>query len=197
MLKYFLTAFEERLSAITTPHKLPYFNAMYSLGILLTPAERRRPWILYCTPGLLAAQVARVASVTLILALILLWVLHELLNSGRSFLAKLVAVAFLSRVVLTPLEVIVVRLSVQRNHGLPEHTPLISQDVNDGEGVTGAGEDVIWYVHCDFSFSFIPLDGYSLRTGREPYGGLIDCAKKIIDEEGWSALYRAWWLSTF
>jgi len=129
--------------------------------------------------------------------LILLWVLHELLNSGRSFLAKLVAVAFLSRVVLTPLEVIVVRLSVQRNHGLPEHTPLISQDVNDGEGVTGAGEDVIWYVHCDFSFSFIPLDGYSLRTGREPYGGLIDCAKKIIDEEGWSALYRAWWLSTF
>jgi len=103
MPKYFLMAFEERLSAITTPHKLPYFNATYSLSILLTPAERRRPWILYCTPGLLAAQVARVASITLILASILLWVLPELLNPGISFLAKVVAVAFLSKAVLTPL----------------------------------------------------------------------------------------------
>lgn len=36
----------------------------------------------------------------------------------------------------------------------------------------------------------------SLRTEREPYIGLVDCAKRIIDEEGWSALYRAWWLTT-
>lgn len=35
----------------------------------------------------------------------------------------------------------------------------------------------------------------SLRTEREPYIGLVDCAKRIIDEEGWSALYRAWWLT--
>ena len=37
----------------------------------------------------------------------------------------------------------------------------------------------------------------SLRTEREPYTGLADCAKRIIDEEGWSALYRAWWLTMF
>lgn len=35
----------------------------------------------------------------------------------------------------------------------------------------------------------------SLRTEREPYVGLLDCAKRIVDEEGWTALYRAWWLT--
>jgi hypothetical protein len=29
----------------------------------------------------------------------------------------------------------------------------------------------------------------------DPYLGLIDCAKRIIDEEGWRALYRGWWLT--
>lgn len=37
----------------------------------------------------------------------------------------------------------------------------------------------------------------SLRTEREPYIGLVDCAKRIMDEEGWGALYRAWWLTMF
>lgn len=41
----------------------------------------------------------------------------------------------------------------------------------------------------------IEIKSNSLRTEREPYIGLVDCAKRIIDEEGWSALYRAWWLT--
>jgi len=173
---------------------------MYSLGILLTPIERRRPWIFYRTPGLLATQVARIACVTLVLGSILLWILPALENPGIWFFAKVIAVACLSRVVLSPLQIIATRLSIQRNHGMPEHNPLISQDVSDSEEVTehaSAGEDVIWYVPCHFFPSIIPADGYSLRTDREPYAGLIDCGKRIIDEEGWCALYRAWWLSTF
>ena len=38
---------------------------------------------------------------------------------------------------------------------------------------------------------------HSLRTEREPYIGMVDCAKRIIDEEGWSTLYRGWWLTMF
>lgn len=34
-----------------------------------------------------------------------------------------------------------------------------------------------------------------LRHERDPYLGFVDCAKRIIDEEGWQTLYRAWWVT--
>ena len=34
-----------------------------------------------------------------------------------------------------------------------------------------------------------------LRNDKDPYLGLVDCAKRIIDEEGWGTLYRGWWLT--
>jgi hypothetical protein len=39
------------------------------------------------------------------------------------------------------------------------------------------------------------LVAYRLRNEKDPYLGLTDCAKRILDEEGWMALYRAWWLT--
>jgi hypothetical protein len=49
-------------------------------------------------------------------------------------------------------------------------------------------------------FSITPprllIGGFSrLRNDKDPYLGLVDCAKRIIDEEGWGALYRGWWLT--
>jgi hypothetical protein len=35
----------------------------------------------------------------------------------------------------------------------------------------------------------------SLRSEGDPYLGLVDCAKRIITEEGWMTLYRAWWIT--
>ena len=35
----------------------------------------------------------------------------------------------------------------------------------------------------------------SLRHEKDPYLGLIDCAKKVVAEEGWQSLYRVWWLT--
>ena len=35
----------------------------------------------------------------------------------------------------------------------------------------------------------------SLRHEKDPYLGFVDCAKSIITEEGWGALYRAWWIT--
>ena len=32
-----------------------------------------------------------------------------------------------------------------------------------------------------------------LRQENDPYLGLVDCSKRIIAEEGWATLYRAWW----
>ena len=34
-----------------------------------------------------------------------------------------------------------------------------------------------------------------LRHEKDPYLGFMDCAKRIIDEEGWQTFYRAWWVT--
>lgn len=35
----------------------------------------------------------------------------------------------------------------------------------------------------------------SLRHEKDPYLGFVDCVKNIITEEGFGALYRAWWIT--
>lgn len=170
--------------AITTPHKLPWFNAVHSCRILLTPTERRRPWIIYLTPGLLAAQVAHISYVVLILRSIRRLILPELATGWHDIspirLSFFFVLALASTAVLTPLEVISIRLAIQRNYASAEYNS-VSQEGGDAEDVeeyAGANEDVI-----------------GLRSDRPPYTGLIDCAKTIVEEEGWTALYRAWWLT--
>ncbi len=141
-------------SAITTPHKLPYLNAAKSLRVLLTPTERRRPWIIYFTPGLLAAEVSHIALVVLGLTPLRRLLLPAPPSETSSSLpeistVKLViyfVVVALFTVVLTPLEVIATRLAIQRNHASAEYNS-VSQEVDgDGEDVgefAGAEEDVI------------------------------------------------------
>ncbi|KAI6002711.1 mitochondrial carrier [Pisolithus albus] len=172
--------------AITTPHKLPWFNAVHSCRILLTPTERRRPWIIYLTPGLLAAQVAHISYVVLILRSIRRLILPELATQpwwrdiSPIRLSFFFVLALASTAVLTPLEVISIRLAIQRTYASAEYNS-VSQEGGDAEEVeeyAGANEDVI-----------------GLRSDRPPYTGLIDCAKTIVEEEGWTALYRAWWLT--
>ncbi|KAI6040357.1 mitochondrial carrier [Pisolithus marmoratus] len=137
--------------AITTPHKLPWFNAAYSCRILLTPSERRRPWIIYLTPGLLATQVAHISYVVLILRTVRRLILPELaVQSGWrdvSFLrlSSFFVLAVASTAILTPLEVISIRLAIQRNYASAEYNS-VPEEGGDAEDVTeyaGANEDVI------------------------------------------------------
>jgi hypothetical protein len=95
-----------------------------------------------------------------------------------------VVVAVLATVVLTPLEVIGTRLAIQRNHASSEYNSVRQEADGSGDPeeipleYAGAEEDVI-----------------GLRNEEDPYVGLVDCAKRIVDEEGWQALYRAWWVT--
>jgi len=175
--------------AITTPYKLPYFKPLYSLRILLTPTERRRPWLIFLTPGLLTSQVLAAAYAILILGS-LRKVILPVYRPGEPFptegytplrLGLYLIVVIVSTVVLTPLEVISTKLSIQRNHALSEYNS-VSQEVE------GDPEETIEY-------SGTEEDVIGLRNERDPYTSLIDCGKRIIDEEGLSALYRAWWLT--
>ncbi|GLB37464.1 putative mitochondrial carrier (TC 2.A.29) family protein [Lyophyllum shimeji] len=171
--------------SITTPHKLPYLRLMHSLRILLTPTERRRPWILYLTPGLLPAEVLHIAIVVLGLGPLRRLLVPELSAKSEKGIADIsiakfstyLIIVILSSAVLTPLEVIATRLAIQRNHASAEYNSVSQEVEGDAEETveySGAEEDVI-----------------GLRNEADPYLGLVDCAKRIINEEGWMSLYRA------
>ncbi|KZT11031.1 mitochondrial carrier [Laetiporus sulphureus 93-53] len=174
--------------SITTPYKLPYFRPFYSLRILLTPTERKRPWILYMTPGLLAAESLHVAYTALLLSGVRALLLPRSGSTDYSLspvrFGLYMTIEILSTAILCPLEVITTKLAIQRNHAAPEYNSVeqeVEDDALDGAEYTeysGAEEDVI-----------------GLRHEKDPYLGLVDCAKRIIDEEGWRTLYRAWWLT--
>ncbi|KAI0314085.1 mitochondrial carrier [Amylostereum chailletii] len=175
--------------SITTPHRLPYFKPAHSLRVLLTPTERRKPWTLYLTPGLLAAEILHISYVVIGIRSLR----HLLLPSfsgpepprledvSTIKLVIFLSFSIISTVVLCPLEVISTRLSVQRNHAAAEFNSVAQEEDGDAEEVmeyAGADEDVI-----------------GLRSELDPYLGLADCAKRIVHEEGLRALYRGWWLT--
>ncbi|KAF9501541.1 mitochondrial carrier [Pleurotus eryngii] len=172
----------------TTPQKLPWLNLMQSLRVLLTPTERRRPWVLYLTPGLLAAEISHVGYVTLVLGTLRRLLLPALSKPGiptpsdfpplRTIIY--ISVVVVSTIILTPLEVISTRLAIQRNHALSGNNS-VSQEVD------GDAEDLPEYSPEE--------DVIGLRNEEDPYIGIVDCAQRILQEEGLRALYRAWWIT--
>ena len=115
--------------SIVTPYRLPWFRPMYSLRILLTPTERRRPWVLYLTPGLLTAQVLQISYTVVILRS-----LRTLLLAGDSFSSVkfgiYVLIEMLSTVIICPVEVMTTKLAIQRNHSAAEYNS-VEQEVED------------------------------------------------------------------
>lgn len=83
-----------------------------------------------------------------------------------------------STAILCPLEVLATRLSVQRNHPTTDADCAIDGMADPAADYIGEEEDVI-----------------ALRSEEDPYLGLSDCARRMIDEEGPGSLYRAWWLT--
>lgn len=142
--------------SITTPYRLPYFAPLQSLRALLTPTERRRPWIIYLTPGLFAAQFMHLTYKIVLMGTLRRWLLPDLHSEdseldGVAFIkvGVLLAVALLSTAILCPLEVIASKLAIQRNHASSEYNS-VSQEAEDtdipGEEYaeySGAEEDVI------------------------------------------------------
>lgn len=144
-------------SAITTPYRLPYFRPVYSLRVLLTPTERRRPWVIYTTPGLFAAQFLHLAYKIIFVGSLKALLLpssdesgdKHLLNANPIAIGVMITIGLFSTAILCPLEVIASKLAIQRNHAAPEYNS-VSQEIED-DGITpeeyveyaGEDEDVI------------------------------------------------------
>jgi hypothetical protein len=118
-----------RLSAITTPHKLPWFAPLRSLQILLTPTEFYKPWKIYRAPGLVPARLIHVLWLAIIqrtVRRLLLPGLDPMERSGdhkttgekwnidtSALIVYIIFVVFSSIFILTPLEVMTTRLTIQ------------------------------------------------------------------------------------
>ena len=141
--------------SITTPYRLPYLSPFRSLRVLLTPTELRKPWVLYLTPGLLAAEFLHITYVVIGLRALRNILLPSLAQtddpqpqdlSFRSLIVYL-AIALFSTAILCPLEVISTRLAVQRNHESAEFNSVGQEETGDVEDVPeySPAEDVIGY----------------------------------------------------
>jgi len=170
--------------AITTPQKLPFFGLKQSLRSLLTPNERARPWVLYLTPGLLVTQLLHTGLFVLGLTPLRRLLLPKLSNKGSledvsvMKLSIYLVVVILSTAIFTPLDVMATRLAIQRNHKSSEYNLAATQDdaaVGEPPAYGAAVEEEV----------------IGLRNEADPYLGFIDCAKRIIVEEGWRSLFRA------
>ncbi|KIJ49645.1 hypothetical protein M422DRAFT_225557 [Sphaerobolus stellatus SS14] len=181
--------------AITTPYLLPWFAPRYALQRLFTPTELRKPWLLYLTPGLLAAKVLHLGYIILFMGTFRALLLPSLgkIASGtydrsdgvpQDFttirIFSYVFLTAISTIILCPLEVIMTRLSLQRNHRDSDH-----YEAAQGEAVELEPES-------EFAGS---EDVIGLRDESDPYVGLQDSARRMINEEGWRALYRGWWIT--
>ncbi|KAG9086239.1 hypothetical protein FS749_003793 [Ceratobasidium sp. UAMH 11750] len=93
-------------------------------------------------------------------------------------LAVFLLFSMASTVVLCPLEVLATRLSVQRNHSTTDADRAIDGMSDPMPDYIGEEEDVI-----------------ALRSEEDPYRSLLDCAKRMVGEEGVGSLFRAWWLT--
>ncbi|KAJ1303786.1 hypothetical protein OPQ81_008209 [Rhizoctonia solani] len=181
--------------AVCTPHRLPWFKPMKALRIVLTPYEIRKPWMLYLTPGLLAARMLIVVWVVAVARVVRAKLLPSLANGLSSAhdpddqnrmtkflnptkLAVFLLFSMTSTIILCPLEVLATRLSVQRNQSKTDADGVIDGATDPPQDYIGEEEDVI-----------------ALRSEEDPYTGLIDCAKRMTREEGVGSLFRAWWLT--
>lgn len=126
---------------------------MKSLRILLTPTERTKPWLLYLTPGLLNAEIAHITVVVLIITPFRRWLLPLPAEPGSPFpelsswsMGFYMIVVMITTVILTPLEVMGVRLAIQRNHASAEYNSVAQEVDGDAEPApeySGVEEDVI------------------------------------------------------
>jgi hypothetical protein len=150
--------------SLATPHTTPLISPISNLRLLLTADERASPLRLW-TPSRIIASFIPTILAPLSTALILPQCLK--LGERDGLLAFLATQILIAVGIRTPFAVLAARLNAQRYGG------------------TGAA-----IVHQKGEAS-AEIEGV-VQIRPTPYRNLIDCARTIIREEGWWALWRGW-----
>ncbi|KAJ7061814.1 mitochondrial carrier domain-containing protein [Mycena amicta] len=176
--------------AITTQHHLPFLtlSPKPALLALLSPAERRKPFLIYLAPGLALSNVllalSAVIGLPVQMAVSLLLEQHEeedpaeRLRKHQAWLVigGIVAIVFLGLLV-TPLRLVRVRLALQRS----ESTSSAEESKEIADAPLILSEPVI-------SLRNAPEHGHT------PYTALVSCICQIVEEEGWDVVFRGCWI---
>ncbi|KAG6812966.1 hypothetical protein H0H92_015085 [Tricholoma furcatifolium] len=189
---------------ISTRTKLEFFGSSIKDGInaLFTPYELARPYRIV-TPSLLLALIGQV-----LLQVLVLRPLRQMVQPSQdaekdvmyySRWGATMALLIVSTGIFAPLDVIVTRLAAQRNFGavslVTDELPAAAVPVE--VGVPHSDEKVSDIVVGD-EVSEPCTDNVAVKyreDDMELYTSVYDCAKKIIQEEGWTVLYRGWILT--
>ncbi|KAJ6513094.1 hypothetical protein C8R45DRAFT_962426 [Mycena sanguinolenta] len=107
--------------SITSPRKLDVLNAREALHVLFSLHERKKPWTILQTPGLLAALFINLGVYYFftkpLTDILLPWHMNFSAAEYAIRYAGVILVALLATIVRAPLEVIATRLALQRNYG--------------------------------------------------------------------------------
>jgi hypothetical protein len=145
---------------------LSFFDVRRAIRVLFSPAERRQPWLLYLTPGVLPVALLQLACghlVERIQGAVTGFVVDRELSYGVSTLTLVrLGCVIMRTAVTTPLQVIGVRLVIQRNRAavsLGGDRPAIGS-----EKLAEREEQALQYV---FLPSFIKIDFSPSPPGME------------------------------
>lgn len=157
---------------VTTPVRLAWFKPMQAIRVLFTPAERSNPFSIYLTPGLFLGLLIQEAYASELLGRRFDRLTRGYGGDGRPEIWRLAVadlILTIGFVCMPPLQVATSKLAVQRT--------------GEEENVTEESESVELY----------STEVVGFRS--ESYTSLLDCLKKVRDEEGTMTLYRLWWIN--
>ena len=151
--------------ALATPHSIPIISPISNLRLLLTADERSHPFKCLYTPSRFLASFLP----TLIAPLSTAFLLPQCLKLGeqQGLIAFLISQILLAAGLRTPMAILAARMNAQRSGGT-------GAAIEHHKGDEAANVEGV------------------IQTRPTPYRNLIDCANRIIEEEGWLALWRGW-----
>jgi hypothetical protein len=156
------------------------------LFIILSERERTRPWLVYFNPGFVFLHFLQNFPLSLLAKSAGLRIETDLTKWADmpwSHWALFIAWQAAFVALAAPLDAITTRLSIQNDlaefAAVREEKEKMAAEPAQLERCA-VGSDVIRY-----------------RSGRPPYKGVLDCARRMAQEEGYSSLYRGWWFTLY
>ncbi|KIK93117.1 hypothetical protein PAXRUDRAFT_829263 [Paxillus rubicundulus Ve08.2h10] len=166
---------------VTAREMLPFFDVRRAIPVLFSRPERRQPWLLYLTPGVVPVTLLQLACGHLVAQIqdaVTSLVVDREISYGVSTLTLVrLGCVILRTAMTTPLQVIAVRLAIQRNRS-PVSLGKNRLSINGSEKLAErlTTEEQVLHLRTDLDLP--------------PYTGMWDCARCIIKEEGLWVLYR-------
>ncbi|KAI3615837.1 hypothetical protein WG66_010445 [Moniliophthora roreri] len=183
--------------ATTTRYILSYRRPAVAFRVLLSPKERRAPWMLFAIPGLFLGFVLQTVIPLGLTNLSgrLMYPHFDIWRNALDILFAQLLISLGSTALCVPLYVANTRLAMSAQ--CPTRQPQQDQEAGD----TQLSERRLWdaqeaelfglATYCREEEDPIVFRGHL----HSPYTGLVDCLATIEKEEGVGTLFRGWGLS--